>query len=161
MIRRPPRSALFPYTTLFRSSSWGNLLLLNHAIQRSFCMESMQDVHSSAPSAIRLERADLGLVLAVAESGGVTRAGARLHLSQSALSRRLLDLEGRVGAPLFRRAGRSMTPTARGCGVCRRAGEVGRSVVQTQASLPRGGPRRPRKVRGATESYTGHHWPVA
>src|SRR3712207_9237868 len=25
MIRRPPRSTLFPYTTLFRSSYWGNL----------------------------------------------------------------------------------------------------------------------------------------
>src|SRR3712207_6994662 len=24
MIRRPPRSTLFPYTTLFRSRSWGN-----------------------------------------------------------------------------------------------------------------------------------------
>ena len=60
----------------------GNLLLQNHAIQRSFCMESMQDVHDSAPSAIRLERADLGLVLAVAESGGVTRAGSLLHLEQ-------------------------------------------------------------------------------
>jgi hypothetical protein len=28
-------------------------------------MESMQDVHTFAPSAIRLERADLGLVLGV------------------------------------------------------------------------------------------------
>src|SRR2546422_3391691 len=26
MIRRPPRSTLFPYTTLFRSGSWGPLL---------------------------------------------------------------------------------------------------------------------------------------
>src|SRR2546422_6881911 len=25
MIRRPPRSTLFPYTTLFRSSAWQNL----------------------------------------------------------------------------------------------------------------------------------------
>src|SRR3712207_8886666 len=25
MIRRPPRSTLFPYTTLFRSESWGHL----------------------------------------------------------------------------------------------------------------------------------------
>src|SRR3712207_8039040 len=24
MIRRPPRSTLFPYTTLFRSTAWGN-----------------------------------------------------------------------------------------------------------------------------------------
>src|SRR5258708_24905920 len=116
-----------------------NLLLQKHAIQRSFCMESMQDVHSSAPSAIRLERADLGLVLAVAEVGGVTRAGTRLHLSQSALSRRLLDLEGRVGAPLFRRAGRSMTPTALGEEICRRAVAIERAVVQAGASLARGG----------------------
>src|SRR5258708_26582712 len=27
MIRRPPRSTLFPYTTLFRSGYWGNLPL--------------------------------------------------------------------------------------------------------------------------------------
>ena len=29
MIRRPPRSTLFPYTTLFRSQSWFHLLLDN------------------------------------------------------------------------------------------------------------------------------------
>ena len=92
----------------------------------------------------RTERADLGLVLAVAESGGVTRAGSLLHLSQSALSRRLLDLEARVGAPLFRRAGRRMTPTALGEEICRRAVEVERSFVQAEASLRRG-------VRGGAE----------
>src|SRR5258707_7259238 len=98
-------------------------------------MESMQDVHSSAPSAIRLERADLGLVLAVAESGGVTRAGSLLHLSQSALSRRLLYLEARECAPLFRRAGQRMTPTALGEGICRRAVEVELSDVNTEAII--------------------------
>src|SRR5256885_5488571 len=30
MIRRPPRSTLFPYTTLFRSSSWHALYLMQH-----------------------------------------------------------------------------------------------------------------------------------
>src|SRR2546430_13739430 len=30
MIRRPPRSTLFPYTTLFRSISGGQRLLKNH-----------------------------------------------------------------------------------------------------------------------------------
>src|SRR5258708_16323609 len=29
MIRRPPRSTLFPYTTLFRSPAVGNTILLN------------------------------------------------------------------------------------------------------------------------------------
>src|SRR5687768_18340006 len=28
MIRRPPRSTLFPYTTLFRSASWPSILFL-------------------------------------------------------------------------------------------------------------------------------------
>src|SRR5256884_5901685 len=28
MIRRPPRSTLFPYTTLFRSSSWGRSIAM-------------------------------------------------------------------------------------------------------------------------------------
>src|SRR5258708_39383541 len=119
-------------------------------------MESMQDVYSSAPSAIRLERADLGLVLAVAEAGGVTGAGTRLHLSQSALSRRLLDLEARVGAPLFRRAGRRMTPTALGEEICRRAVEVERSFVQAEASLRRGVRGGRRAVRVTTERYTAY-----
>src|SRR5260370_32314530 len=117
-------------------------------------MESMQDVHRSAPSTIRLERADLGLVLAVAESGGVTRAGSLLHLSQSALSRRLLDLEAGVGAPLFRRAGRRMTTTALGEEICRRAVEVAQSFVQSGASLSRGGLRVGRTVRATAASYT-------
>ena len=118
----------------------------------------MQYVHNSAPSTIRLERADLGLVLAVAESGGVTRAGSLLHLSQSALSRRLLDLEARVGAPLFRRAGRRMTPTALGEEICRRAVEVERSFVQAEASLQRGVRGGRRTVRVTTECYTAYHW---
>src|SRR5688572_32562152 len=34
MIRRPPRSTLFPYTTLFRSFSWGTEVALQLAAQR-------------------------------------------------------------------------------------------------------------------------------
>src|SRR3712207_9167348 len=35
MIRRPPRSTLFPYTTLFRSDHAEDLLLGRHAAQRA------------------------------------------------------------------------------------------------------------------------------
>jgi DNA-binding transcriptional LysR family regulator len=41
--------------------------------------------------------------LAIAELGGFTRAGARLHRSQPAISRRLGLLEQELGAPLFDR----------------------------------------------------------
>src|SRR5690242_11355765 len=59
--------------------------------------------------------------LAIAELGGFTRAGRRLHRSQPAISRRLVLLEQELGAPLFERlraraslteAGRAFLPHA-------------------------------------------------
>lgn len=59
--------------------------------------------------------------VAIAELGGFTRAGARLHRSQPAISRRLGLLEHELGAPLFERirgharlteAGRAFLPHA-------------------------------------------------
>lgn len=59
--------------------------------------------------------------VAIAELGGFTRAGARLHRSQPAISRRLGLLERELGAPLFERirgrarlteAGRAFLPHA-------------------------------------------------
>ncbi len=59
--------------------------------------------------------------VAIAETGGFTRAGARLHRSQPAISRRLGLLEQELGAPLFERlrgraslteAGRAFRPHA-------------------------------------------------
>jgi DNA-binding transcriptional LysR family regulator len=42
--------------------------------------------------------------LAIAQLGGFTRAGTRVHRSQSAISRRLRLLESELGAPVFERA---------------------------------------------------------
>src|SRR2546425_5254057 len=44
MIRRPPRSTLFPYTTLFRSSCCAEFLLLR------CCLSRCLSLHSSCPS---------------------------------------------------------------------------------------------------------------
>ena len=51
---------------------------------------------------------------AVAHAGGLTRAAARLNLSQSALSTQLRQLEGQLGHPLFERVGRRLELTEAG-----------------------------------------------
>lgn len=52
--------------------------------------------------------------VAVAESGGVTRAAGFLHLTQSAVSMQLKRLEEVLGLSLFDRSGRSIALTASG-----------------------------------------------
>src|SRR6266508_3603836 len=61
-----------------------------------------------------LETRHLRLVAAVAEHGTLTRAGRVLNLTQSGVSRQLLDLETRLGLPLFHRLGKRMVPTPAG-----------------------------------------------
>ncbi len=56
----------------------------------------------------------LRVLLVVAEEGGVTRAAARLYLTQSAVSAALGRLQGAVGEALVARQGRGITLTARG-----------------------------------------------
>lgn len=50
----------------------------------------------------------------VAETGGVTKAAARLHLTQSAVSMQLKRLEESVGQPLIDRSGRTAGLTGQG-----------------------------------------------
>jgi len=52
--------------------------------------------------------------VAIAETGGVTRAASRLNLTQSAVSMQLKRLEEFVGQPLLERARKGMTPTGAG-----------------------------------------------
>jgi LysR family transcriptional activator of nhaA len=51
---------------------------------------------------------------AIAHEGGLTRAAAKLHLSQSALSAQLKKLEEQVGHPLFERLGKRLILTEAG-----------------------------------------------
>ena len=50
----------------------------------------------------------------VAETGGVTRAAARLHLTQSAVSMQVKRLEDAIGAPLLDRGRRGVALTSQG-----------------------------------------------
>ncbi len=71
----------------------------------------MDDIGRSA-SPLNLHLHHLAYLRAVARAGSVTRAAEALHVSQPALSQALAELERRLGAPLFERAGRrrSLTP---------------------------------------------------
>jgi LysR family transcriptional activator of nhaA len=51
---------------------------------------------------------------AVAKEGNLTRAAAQLHVSQSALSAQIKELERELGQPLFLRTGRTLTLTEAG-----------------------------------------------
>ena len=105
-----------------------------------------------------LEIRHLRLVEAIVAEGGLTRAGARLHLTQSALSHQLRDLEARLGAPLFLRLGRTMVPTPAGEHLLRAARAVLAQVRDTEEEIRRQARAGEGLIRIAVECYTCYHW---
>jgi DNA-binding transcriptional LysR family regulator len=63
---------------------------------------------------MRFDLTTLDLVLAIADTRSITRGAEREHLAQAAASRRLSDLESRLGVPLFERRARGVEPTEAG-----------------------------------------------
>ena len=61
-----------------------------------------------------LELKDLRFFVAVYEEGSFTKAASRLATVQSAVSDRIRRLERDLGAPLFLRYHRAITPTQKG-----------------------------------------------
>jgi LysR family transcriptional regulator, regulator for metE and metH len=108
--------------------------------------------------AISLDVPDLALVREVAGTGSLTRAGTRLHLTQSALSHRLRAVESRLGTPLFLRLGKKMVLTPAGERVLSTARRVLDELERADAelrvlALDGGG-----VLRLCTQCYTGYHW---
>lgn len=107
---------------------------------------------------VQIEIRHLRLVSAIAEEGGVTKAAGRLHLTQSALSHQLRDVEGRVGVPLFLRLGRRMVPTPAGERLLRSAAPLLTEVKRVEEDVSRLASGREGVLRLATECYTCYHW---
>ena len=63
---------------------------------------------------MHLDIESLRTFVAVLDHGGMTRAGERLHMTQSAVSRKIQRLEDRVGRPLLIRDGHTLRPTRDG-----------------------------------------------
>ena len=73
--------------------------------------------------------------VAIAETGVLGQAAARVGRTQSALSMQMQRLEGVVGQPLLHRTGRGVTLTAAGERLLARAGELLRRHDETLAEL--------------------------
>ena len=77
----------------------------------------------------------LEILRAVAESGSFTKAGERLHLSQSAVSRQILLLEDELKEQMFLRVGRNIRITPAGTTILRLSERLFDDIDQTRASI--------------------------
>jgi DNA-binding transcriptional LysR family regulator len=77
----------------------------------------------------------LEIVQAIAETGSFTGAGARLHVSQSAISRQILLLEDEFHERLFVRLGRRVQITAAGEALLQLANRVFTDIRDTSSSI--------------------------
>jgi LysR family transcriptional regulator, regulator for metE and metH len=105
-----------------------------------------------------LEVRHLQLVAAVADVGSLTKAGDRLHLTQSALSHQLRDIEARLGAALFLRLGKRLVLTPAGERLLESARDVLERLRQTEDAIRRLGHERAGVLRITTECTTCYHW---
>lgn len=106
---------------------------------------------------MRLEVRDLRLIESISRHGTVTRASTDLHVSQSALSHQLADLEEALGTPLFQRTPRRMILTPKGERLLATAHVVLRELVEAERMLARGDTDSG-MIRISTECYTCYHW---
>jgi LysR family transcriptional regulator for metE and metH len=109
---------------------------------------------------MHLEMRHLKLVAAIAETGSVTLAGNRLHLTQSALSHQLRDVEEQLGVALFERRNRRMTLTGAGERLLQSARAVIDELARAEKEIREcnGNGASKGVLRVSTECYTVYHW---
>jgi LysR family transcriptional regulator, regulator for metE and metH len=109
---------------------------------------------------MHLEIRHLKLVAAIAETGSVTQAGNRLHLTQSALSHQLRDAEEQLRVPLFERRNRRMSLTAAGERLLQSARTVLEELARAEKEIQECNGIGAAKgvLRLSTECYTVYHW---
>jgi LysR family transcriptional regulator, regulator for metE and metH len=105
-----------------------------------------------------LEVRHLRLIDAISRQGSVTGAGSVLHLSQSALSHQLKELEERLGVPLFHRVRKKMLPTRAGERLLAGAHTILEQLGALEGDLSGFNADQAGVLRISTECYTAYHW---
>lgn len=105
-----------------------------------------------------LDSRHLQLVAEVARTESVTRAADRLHVTQSAVSHQLSDLESKLEVPLFVRSGRRMLPTAAGRVLVEAADHVLGTIGEAEHRVRQLARNVSGELRVSAHCYTGYHW---
>lgn len=108
--------------------------------------------------ALHLEIRHLNLIKAVAEAGTITRASESLHLTQSALSHQLRDVERKLDAALFLRLKKRMILTPAGELLLRSAERVLSEMAEVERGVRHLNSKTGGVIRLSTECYTCYHW---
>lgn len=105
-----------------------------------------------------LEIRHLKLIDAISSQGGMTKASKYLHLTQSALSHQLKEIEERLGTPLFLRLKRKMILTEAGEKLLLSAQKVLEELQLTEENLRRFAKGQQGILRISTQCNTCYHW---
>lgn len=105
-----------------------------------------------------LDSRHLRMVAEIARSESVTRAADRMHVTQSAISHQLRELEGKLGTPVFVRAGRRMLLTPAGRLLLEASVPVLDTIDQVEARVAQLARHVVGELRLAAQCHTGYHW---
>jgi len=107
---------------------------------------------------MNLDIRHLKLIVAITEEKSVTKAGERLHLTQSALSHQLREIEEKLGTPLFLRMNKKMILTPSGERLLHTARQVLDEMKRAEDHISHIAANRLGTLRISTECYTCYHW---
>ena len=101
---------------------------------------------------------DLKLIRLIAESGSITAAARRMHVSQPAASQRLANLQSNLDADLFIRVDGVMCATPVGDRIVAAARAVSGELESTKFDIQALLAARDSRLRVTTECYTCYRW---
>jgi LysR family transcriptional regulator for metE and metH len=105
-----------------------------------------------------LESRHLRLIAEIARRESATRAAEELHVTQSAVSHHLCELEHKLGTRLFVRSGRRMLLTPAGRHLAETAERVLAEIERAEATVSQLVRNEIGELRVCTECHTGYHW---
>jgi LysR family transcriptional regulator for metE and metH len=98
------------------------------------------------------------LIETISKEGTLTKSALTLHLTQSALSHQLKELERILGTEIFSRQGKMMHLTENGTRFLQSAEKILAEIKSLQEDLSNFKSGKTGKINISTQSYTAYHW---